>query len=665
MAAQSGPIFPADDPTKLPKLETTAVASLPTDPASKALYLASKIFPGLDPKDAIKRMGFDGSRLYYIGTDNKPYYAEPPDFTPLSSPKQTLATLPDKAAQNIGPSMPAAGAIIGGATTPEFGAGIPGATAGGASGEALRQWTANLLTKEQRPFMDRITDVGNAALEGAAGQTIGVGLGAGVGKLVDRNPLKVSGYDASQLSPARLAEIKANSDLAKSQGITTTPGEAGNVPSLLANQRQLMRQPEGATTMGDFYTKRNAEQIPQAWQNVMKMVSPQASSATANRGAQAAAGDAIDAAVDARRAVSQPLYKATVNAQALLSDADFQGLIKNGPDGLLLSQAIRGVRANPLLSPLIRGMPNNSLPVLDLTKRYLDGLAGTADRAGNATEAGVARNAAGKLTDQLDALFPDYKKARDAYAGASPEVDALKNGPVGVAAADRATGYQNIARTLLDPTMSDDVAVRQSRDAFMKAGKGDDWDAMTRSYLQSLFDDAAKQKQGPAPALWQKVVGDPRTMKNLKEALGPDQFDALNDFMKVMDQVKRAPAEGSPTTTDLGSREKMASPVSRWSASVVRGVNPLNIPDQVASKLIDVSSGKNIAKLADAITQPDAVDALKKLRVLQPGTKQWIRQITNLSAAVGTESAKDTLGMPQQPIPLGGIQMPEELSPPQ
>lgn len=638
--------MPIDDPTRLPKIGSQIVASLPKDPALKATVLAKAIFPDLPEGDALKRMGFDGSRFYFISHDGNAYYAEP-KFAPIDDPVGTLKTLPDNIAANVGPALPAAGGMIAGALTTDVGGGIPGAAAGGAGGDALRQSLAALLAAEEMNWTDRAKGVAAASGEQAVNQILGLGLAKGGSVLLNRNPMKVGGYDASNFTKARMNETQANTDLARTLGISVTPGEAGNIGSLLANQRQIARQPEGNTILSDFYRKRNVEEIPDAWSKYISTVSPVGSSAVANRELGSAAGSAIKAAKAERKAASDPLYKSVVHPGNVLSNSDFVALVDSNP---MFGTAIKAVRDDPLLAPLVDGMPDSSLPVLDLAKRHLDGLAKSFGKSGDSTRAGVAGKAADDLRSALDPLFPGYDKARDAFAGLSPEVKELEKGVVGIAAKDKPNALQNLPKVLFSATSSDPYSITKAKAAFQKAGKMDEWNAGVRSFLQNTFDEAVKQggDAGPSNNLWKTISGDRRQLSNLKAALGGRQFEALEDFMKVAEMVKRGPKEGSPTATDLGARNRMAGPVARFTAKVAKGTNPLNWSDMVEASILETSAGKHAESLAKAITDPRAMESLRKLRRLPPGGQKFIQELGYLGGIMGWSQAAKP-GTPTEP----------------
>lgn len=717
--------LPYDDPTKLPKFGTTAIASLPRDPTTKAKYLATKLFPDLPPNDALKRMGFDGNRYYYIADDGKAYYAEP-TFQPMSAPGLTLKELPDTLLSQVGPAMPAAGGMGAAIAAGPDPASIPAAAAGGAAGEAARQFLANKLTGETQDWEPRAMDIAGQGGEQALNQALGLGLGGVASKVVDRNPLRVAGYDVSSLTPTKIADMQTATDKAAAIGVNVTPGEAGNVSSLLDNQRQLSRYPESTNQMTDFYADRNTNQIPSAFQTMLDKISPVTASSVANRDLGTAAGATIQASRDARSALAAPLYQkayaanpniATPAIDRILQTPAGQQAMKNAAvtmqnrmslmgasDPELTAAKNEAVKLGLMTDPSTgAGVASGlKLQTYDLIKQKLYELEQAAKNPQTnaaTTDSSAISDLRQGLTNELDkadvtatpappteadllARYPGtinagrraailassppaapglYAQARKVFQTESPDVTDLEKGIVGMVAKPKANALQSLPKVLFSATSSDPYSIAQAKSAFQKAGQMDQWNAGVRSFLQNTFDDASKAagRAGDgnvAPGLWKNIAGDNRQMANLKAALGPTQFGALNDFMDVARMVARARPVGSQTATDMMARSRLASPLASTAAKAIRGIDVFNIPNDIAAKVVDVSAGKNAAALADLIQNPGAVASLKRLKVLSPTSKQFIQELGNFGAAVGWTQGGKAVGYDQQPgQPVGSI----------
>jgi hypothetical protein len=694
MAASTAPMSPIDDPSKLPNLGAQAIGSLPTDPQAKADYLASKLFPNLSRDQALSRLGYQGGRLYYVDDSGNAYFAEPQAFPAQLDPNggvtltgsiaKGLRELPNYIASKIGPSLPTIGGMARGLLTPEAAGGVPGAAAGGAIGQLARQGLAQTFTDQKSPGLyQSALDAGGAALEQGGGQLLGrLATFAGTRPL-ERNPLRVGGYDASTLTPARIAQMESDAAAAQGLGVTVTPGEAGNVRSLLNNQRQLFRQPESSTPLNDFYFNRNTQQLPAAMNRTMGQISPVTAPGIGARDLARGAQDTIDSAVAARSRATKPFYRAAAGDQVSASDID--GVIANidaeiakgGSDKVLgqlhaLRNDLIAQEASPAVAPMlsqpggigkpfvpgtpgspaIPEMPVTNVGALDSIRKYWRDRVALPDVAPEATPKEVAARInpiLSQLRGVMENASPAFAQGRAIHAAMTPAVSDLESGLTGLAAADKASGLQNVPKTMFGADSADPIAITSARNAFVKAGKVNEWNAGLRSFLDNAFQAAQKMAQGPANSLYKTLMADPRQAGNLKAAMSPTQWSAFNDFMKVLEMVRRAPAEGSPTATDLVSRSSFAGPIAKGISKVVGGLNPMELPDKVAHWITNISAGKNAADLVGIITNPGAVSKLRQLRIMSPGSKKWTSAIVDLAAMAGVGAATSSAPMDQTP----------------
>jgi hypothetical protein len=673
---------PIEDPGKLAPIFSLAKASLPTDPGAKAKAIAKSLFPDLSDSAALSRIGYQNGRVIYLGDDNKTYYAEP-SFEPWAHPGRTFMEGRELAAGEFGPSIPMLPSIAAGAATTEFGGGVPAATLVAGSGDLVRQWLAHEFTGETKPWTERALQTGGEMLQGGGGQLFGhigtEGLTAFVNKGL--NPLRATGYDIRNLTGSRLAQGEADTAAAQAMGITVTPGEAMNSRSLLARQRQLGRQEEGNTPLGDFYTQRNTA-MGDAWNKyVLDKLSSVTAPAVGERNLQQGAKDTIQAAVDARSAATRPFYQAaetdtvpTQQMQSVINTLDAE-IAKGGSDQQLAQlQALRNdliaqgakpavpatlSRPGGLGRSFVPGAPGSlALPEVPVTNvGALDSIRRGWRQRIEMSDIGptaVDKETAARIGPVLDDLrttmqqaSPDFAYGRATHEAMSPEVSNLEQGIVGLAAKDRGAGFQNVPTTMFGATSADPISIASARNGFLKAGKMDEWNAGVRSYLANLFN-AAQKEAGPSTTLWNTIVRNKNQLNNLQAALAPDQFQALQDFMKVAEIVKRSPAEGSQTITDVGQRAAFANPIAKATAALVRGVNVLKWPEKVADMITEASEGKNIERLVHTITQPDSIQLLRRLRMLPPGSQKFAGALGQL----GTHFLAGQLstGVPDQPI---------------
>jgi len=186
-----------------------------------------------------------------------------------------------------------------------------------------------------------------------------------------------------------------------------------------------------------------------------------------------------------------PAYAAVMRPDNVLPADQFSELIKSNP---LFPTAIKAVRADPILSASVKGLPDESLPVLDLAKRHLDDLHGGAIANNAPNRAAIAGDAAKQLTAKLDVAFPGYADARAAAEARFGEFDTKT--------------MSAIQRGTMQP---DDVIHRT-----LWAGKVADVDALKNALLTGTPEQIAR-----GTAAWNDLRG--QTMDKLITAgFGPD-----------------------------------------------------------------------------------------------------------------------------------------------
>jgi hypothetical protein len=123
----------------------------------------------------------------------------------------------------------------------------------------------------------------------------------------------------------------------------------------------------------------------------------------------------------AQKAVSDPLYKAVRDVPIKVPPA--MNFIANSPLGKLAFRKAQELAANDGYT--VNGM---TVGLADYAKQALDDVAAEAAREGRDNDARQARNMSKAITSAVDAQVPEYKRARDAYAGPARVLDAIEEG---------------------------------------------------------------------------------------------------------------------------------------------------------------------------------------------------------------------------------------------
>ena len=624
-------VSPINDPSKMAGIGTQAVASLPTNVKERASYFAKQRFPN-DP-NGVARYGVQDGRLFYTGEDGQMYYEEPK----LSASPTELVKY---AASGAGPSLPIAGSIAGGVATAPAG-GIPGAGLGAAAGDEMRQLMAMALAG-QKDFSP-MQSVKEGAM-GAGGQAIGIG----AGKALNRNAVRDVAKTQTPEAQAMINELMGKS---KQEGIQLTPAELTNLKSLKGQQNFLGDSPRSADTMGDFYTKRNTEQVPQAVNKMLGKISPIESTEVGAQNLQRGAAEAIDFAKGERMAASTDLYKEVFPKK--IPPSHFQKLAGTNN---IIRNAINGANKDEVTMYYVskyqqetgKEISKNSVGFLDAVKQSLDGKAKAAAASGNNKAAKAYSDSAEQLRTQIDSMVPKYGEARAAYAGESPAVDALTKGEVGLAAGKKPTQLDTIPSTIFETGPN---AVKTNRAAYVKAGKEQEWNDGLRSHLQSKFDQASKEfKTGntnPGASFRAKVFGTDKQKAAMQNAMSPDQWAGFNRLMDVLEASGRVTQGGSRTYFAGEQGREMASQAMGLSGKAAQNALDIpGIPRRLGNFVQDVKLGKHSEKLAEIVTSPDAMKQLKQLKALNPRSVKAMGIVFQLLTQYGISEVSQPAASP-------------------
>jgi hypothetical protein len=240
-------------------------------------------------------------------------------------------------------------------------------------------------------------------------------------KTINRLPFRQAGAAERKVAEALMRDGFTPEQAAakiKSMGPEAALMDAG--PNSQALARAAYTVPgEGKTKIGEKLIARqegargaNNElvggQINRITQNLDDIVTPEQFTATQRRILETTRSDA-----------ARPTYESVVNnAQNLIPDEKFAAV---GSDPYIKG-VIKRVKSNKLFG--MADLPDNSMPVVDATKKQLDDLIGAAQRAGRKNEARMLMGKKEALVGVADEAFPDYKMVREVWSDFSGVIDA-------------------------------------------------------------------------------------------------------------------------------------------------------------------------------------------------------------------------------------------------
>lgn len=536
---------------------------------------------------------------------------------------------------NIGPTVPQVAGGTAGLLSGPTPASIPIAASAAGVTDMGRQALGNYFLGDPLYDLNLMNSAGQAALAGGS-QALAV-----LGNMAyTKNPLEVSYMDKKNITPQTVQQAQQFAQDARSVGITPTVGQSTGVRSQLVNERQLLRDPASADVMSDFYNQQRG-QVSNAVRGFADTVSPVQSTQQGVNQFREGADAAVNAAKAARQQAAGPAYQKVVNPQSVMPDAEVKALM----DDPLVEDAFQYVRGNKAFARELKNVPDSALPVWDQVKKRLDDMYQTASRAGNNNEARLIKGALNDLTGKLDTIFPDYPVARQTFANASPAVTALEQGPAGTFAAKEGIEKASELKSMFGANNITSDAVAQTRTAYMKAGRIDDWNAGLATHIRETLAQANGSPSGVLKNLYGGSA-DPRAREIMKAAMTPDQFGAFEKLMQVIEGVSKTLPEGSPTATDMAGGQALRQSVQGTKGKAValigRVLSPTRAIDTAGAasdRILSRLSDDGMAKLAEAVTNPDNISQLRRIRMMNPRGEQALTLTANVLGLGATDQA--------------------------
>lgn len=610
-------IIAASDSSKAASLSDIALASFANDPEARLRYYAKQ--RGI-PESRYRIV--DGEVAYQ--DDDGKWYREKPEAL-LRDPK----TLVQGLANQVGPALtavpPAAAGIVTAPLLLTGPAGLAtsmGATAlAGSVSQGAREFIANKVTGQEMS--------GGRVIQEGATAALGQGIGAGMTAWAGRNVAS----DISKLDrPAAEALAKKGED----RGITLTPAETTNLPSLKGQQKALGNLTESGDHMDEFYKER-AGKIRTAVDDTLNAISPQDSGEVAGKNIRTAAGKAVDQAKEARSKVADPLYAAArkngaeVDVNPILASIDDQLEVAKGGIKTALQNArsllMREVEeAAPDGTMVKRSVPDTRIAALHEAKLAIDDMIDGAAQSGlGNTAKAKLKSVQSQLLDAMDEASPDYKAARETFRDASPAVNALEDGIIGVIKNLKDPNLQTAAQKLFDPKTSGPKAVSEARDALEKADP-EAWQAIKRAWLQQNWEQAGKESMASGtdvvnqgPKFRNLIMGDAKRRLMLERALTPEEMRGLNDLAEVLEAAGRVKPLGSDTAWNqemMKVARDEAKPAWAKAAEIVG--TPQRWGKMVGEWATERALRNKAAEVAKIITEPEALKELRQLRFVSP-----------------------------------------------
>jgi hypothetical protein len=529
-------------------------------------------------------------------------------------------------------------------TGPAGVAGSAAITGGVAAGtNAVRQAIAGLLGDQEFSGSD-------VATQGLISGGMQV-LPFGVGKYIERNIAK----DIGKVNTKEVADLTQK---AKDLGIQLTPAELTNLPSLKSQQKVLGNIVESADTLGDFYLKRYKEQIQPEVNKFLSKISKVDDPMTAGYRGQSALKDRLVELEKAREEGSAPLYRAAfersvpVDVAPIVKDIDAMLKIAKGNE----LKALQRIKAN-----LYREKPSfnaqgdevmvkafeDRLPALQRAKFDIDQM--FKEESFSSMDKVIqseVTNIKNRLVQSMGKDNPMYLEANKAFEELSKPINIFGESRAGLSLTEISKDNLNdLANRLFDSGRASPQTIRYTRQQ-IQAVSPEAWNDVTRAYLQTQWEKAMKPRIGSkepridAGADWKAMIlGDSKSQKALLEALGAQQFQALNNLAQVLEAAARVKKLGSDTAFNQRALKEMEDNAPSALAAFARVTGGVISPQKYGQFFRDWATERafanNAEQLANVITSKDGMNRLRELRKMSPTTPKFISGLAQLAADYG------------------------------
>jgi hypothetical protein len=172
------------------------------------------------------------------------------------------------------------------------------------------------------------------------------------------------------------------------------------------------------------------------------------------------------------------------------------------------------------------------------------------------------------------------------------------------------------------------------------------WNDVSRAYLEQQWEKAMKQRIGAkepridAGADWKMMLmGDSKSQKALLEALGAQQFQALNNLTQVLEAAGRVKKLGSDTAFNQRAMKEMEDNAPGTLAALARFTGGVLTPQKYGQFFRDWATERafsnNAEQLAQIITSKDGMNRLRELKRMSPTTPKFASGLTQLALDYG------------------------------
>lgn len=281
-----------------------------------------------------------------------------------------------------------------------------------------------------------------------------------------------------------------------------------------------------------------------------------------------------------------------------------------------ITKTLDDVAADPVLASQIDDLGVNSVEHFNLTKQVIDDAANKAIRTGEMNKARLLRTKADSIRNNLDEVFPDFKKARKIYEEGLTDVEQIMDTSIGkLANLNRTDGVRGVVNRIFNPKEFSLKNLKEVK-GMIEQRNPDLWHAMVRRAIETQWRNAADSSIDTGSRFFKSILGSQAKRDMWRTALG-DNKEAL----KAMDFMTRVFSKFTPISRTTG-------------ASAGDVLSPVGIIRQGFRLLSDRIHDATAAK---AITSPNIYKEILKIQKNQGTSKRAAEELQQVLNRIASE----------------------------
>ncbi len=438
---------------------------------------------------------------------------------------------------------------------------------------------------------------------------------------------------------------------AQQAGVPITRAEAmQHVTSGATRLGDVQRVVEGQGGMRDFFSHRPS-QVDNAARGEFDRIAQQSQSPST---IGPAVGGAAESTInDVRGAINRqtaPLYNQATSQR--IDPVTFSQVSSDPVFQLGLSR----VRSDPYIGPTLRGLPDDSVAVIDAIKKQLDEtgrnlrdpMSGTArnNYAASIVEGGnrrmVAAADAATGSSQSAGIAGSYETARNIQEDLRKRyLDPVMNGPLGKIASKDTTTHDAINALFPQNPLPGSANEISTAVSALSLRRPEASRQLVRAHAESVFNEATQNLQSGAAefggAKFAAVIrGNPQQAQNLEAAVralpgGDRTWTGFDNFLNILEAQGTRQRIGSQTAFNTEALAALKNGGAASEAASVIGGLGMKWPQRVKDTIDAWRLGRNVDQLAYLLTNPAAAKVFRELAT-SPGDARASSLIARLAA---------------------------------